>query len=60
MTKPEKGREDLGFEWIAGMTAQFQDDWNDKERDVTYWQLRILLSIAQQLSVIAGALKDNT
>ena len=50
------------FEHIAHMTEEFH---NAEEQELTpegasYWQLRILLSIAQQLSVIAGHLKGES
>lgn len=59
----------LGFEWIVGMSAEFESAMDTAFRDggqgplpeaASYWQLRILLAIAQQLSVIAGAIKGGS
>lgn len=56
MNKPKN------FESITQMTEEFEMGVKRAPVDVTLasvWQLRILLSIAQQLSVIAAALKDK-
>ena len=56
MNKPKN------FESITQTTEEFEMGVKRAPVDVTLasvWQLRILLSIAQQLSVIAAALKDK-
>ena len=49
------------YEHIDSMSEEFH---NAEEQELTpegesYWQLRILLSIAQQLSVISQTLKEK-
>jgi hypothetical protein len=51
------------FEWIEKMTAEFAlrsaSSTAITPDEASWWQLRILLSIAQQLSVIAATLKET-
>lgn len=58
----------MNFEHIGNLTAEFQEmegmAAGGRAGDLTpetasYWQLRILLAIAQQLSVIAGEIKKQ-
>lgn len=71
--KPHQPKDEgaLGYEWIVGMSAEFQAamDRCFKNGDnppgltpevASYWQLRFLLAISQQLSVIAGAVKGGS
>jgi hypothetical protein len=48
------------YEWIDGMSAEFVEAIERGEiAGSEIWHLRILLSIAQQLSVIAAHLKNS-
>jgi hypothetical protein len=51
------------FEWIKEMSEEFamlsERTYPITPEEASVWQLRILLSIAQQLSVIAATLKSN-
>jgi hypothetical protein len=64
MEKPKGRRTDEpdNFEWIEGMTKDFPGPADaDFTNDGAYrhWHLRLLLAIAQQLSVISHELKKN-
>lgn len=65
MEPEQKPKSDgLGFEWIVGMTRDFEEEVKKGMFDLTperasYWQLRILLAMAQQLSVLVATVKER-